>query len=97
MLRTSQASTTYPVAVAQGVQAELVCDLGGVHGVGQILLVGEDQQDGVTELVLREHAQKLLASLAHTVSVIAIHDEDETLCVTKSVEDMQEGVCKREG
>jgi hypothetical protein len=41
-----------PVALAQGVQAELVGDLRCVHGVGQILLVGKHQQDGVAQLVL---------------------------------------------
>ena len=42
-----------PVALAQGVEAELVGDLCRVHGVGQILLVGEHQQHGVAQLVLR--------------------------------------------
>jgi len=41
------------VALAQGVQAELVGDLRRVHGVGQILLVREHQQHRVAELILR--------------------------------------------
>jgi hypothetical protein len=54
------------------VQTELVGDLGGVHGVGKILraldvvigrrarrshlLVGKDQEEGITELILAQHA-----------------------------------------
>ena len=41
-----------PVTLADGVEAKLVSDLGGGHGVGEILLVGEDEQNGVAELVL---------------------------------------------
>lgn len=47
-----------PVALADGVEAELVGDLGGGHGVGEILLVGENQQDGVAELILSWEGEK---------------------------------------
>ena len=40
------------MSLADGVEAELVGDLRGGHGVGEILLVGENQQDGVAELIL---------------------------------------------
>jgi len=40
------------VALADGVEAELVRDLGGSHGIGKVLLVGENQQDSVAELIL---------------------------------------------
>jgi len=33
-----------PVSVPQAVQTQLVSDLGGVHCIRQVLLVGEDQQ-----------------------------------------------------
>ena len=49
-----------PVAAAEAVEAELVGDLGGAHGVGEILLVGEDQNDGFPQLVLVEHLVQLL-------------------------------------
>ena len=42
-----------PVAATQVVEAELVSDLGSIHGIGQVLLVGENQQRGVTQLVLQ--------------------------------------------
>ena len=47
----------------------------------QILLVGEDQQKGVTELVLVQHALKLLTGLDDTVAIVGINDEDDTLGV----------------
>jgi len=45
-----------PGPLAERVEAELVGDLGGVHGVGQILLVGKDEEEGVPKLVLVQHA-----------------------------------------
>ena len=62
-------------------QTELVGDLSGVHGVGQILLVGEDQEESISEFVLVEHALKLLTSLDNTVTIVAVNDEDDTLGV----------------
>ena len=41
------------MALAEGVQAELVCDLSSVHGIRKILLVGEHQQHSVAQLVLQ--------------------------------------------
>lgn len=48
---------------------------------GQILLVGKDQEEGIAEFVLVQHALELLARLDHTVAVVAVDDEDDTLCV----------------
>jgi hypothetical protein len=47
----------------------------------QILLVGEDEEDGLTELVLVEHALEFLACLDDTVAIVAVDDEDDTLGV----------------
>ena len=55
-----------PVALAQGLQAELLGDFGSRHSVGQILLVAEHEQNSVTELILVQHALQLVASLADT-------------------------------
>ena len=55
-----------PVALAQGLQAELLSDFGSRHSVGQILLVAEHEQNSVTELILVQHALQLVASLADT-------------------------------
>mmetsp|Transcript_73127 Transcript_73127/g.200800 ORF Transcript_73127/g.200800 Transcript_73127/m.200800 type:complete len:561 (-) Transcript_73127:65-1747(-) len=70
-----------PVALAQRVEAELVGDLRSVHRVRQVLLVGEDQQDGLPQLVLVQHAVQLVARLAHAVAIVGINDEDDTLGV----------------
>jgi hypothetical protein len=47
-----QAYLNVPVALAQGVQAQLVCDLGGIHGVGQVLRAvsanGEREKEHIT-------------------------------------------------
>ena len=71
--------------MSQAVEAKLVGDLGSVHGVGQILLVGEDQQESVSEFVLVEHALQLLAGLNHTVTIVAVDDEDDALRVLEIV------------
>lgn len=62
-------------------KTELVGDLGSVHGVGQVLLVGKDQEESVTELVLVEHALQLLAGLGDTLAVVRVDHEDDTLGV----------------
>ena len=67
-----------PVALAEGVKSELVSDLSGVHGVGQILLVGEHEEEGVPELVLVEHAVKLIAGLSNTLAIVGINNEDDS-------------------
>jgi len=70
-----------PGALSQAVQAKLVSDLGSVHGVRKILLVGEDQEESISQLVLVEHALQLLTSLDNTVTIVAVDDEDDTLGV----------------
>ena len=54
-----------PLSVTHAAQTEGLGDLGGVQGVGQIRLVGEDQQDGVTEFVFAEHALEFLTGWVH--------------------------------
>lgn len=55
----------------------------GTHG--KILLVGEDQQAGVAQLVLVQHALKLLTGLDDTIAIVAVDDEDDTLGVLEVV------------
>ncbi len=66
-------------------QTQLVRDLGGVHGIRQILLVRKDQQQRVPQLVLVEHALQFLTSLDHTIAVIGVDDEDDALGVLEVV------------
>jgi hypothetical protein len=70
-----------PQPVPQAVKAELLSDLCGVHGVGQVLLVGKDEEHGVPELVLVQHPLKLLARFVHTITIVGVDDEDDSLRV----------------
>jgi len=70
-----------PSTLSQAVEAQLVCDLGGVHGIWQILLVGEDQKDGISQLILVQHALQLLSGFNNTITIVAIDNEDDTLGV----------------
>ncbi len=47
----------------------------------QILLVGEYQKYGISELVLVQHTLQFLSSLNNTVTIIAVNDEDDALGV----------------
>lgn len=49
------------------------------------MLVGKDQEGSLAELILVQHALKLLTSLNNTVTIIAVDDEDDTLGVLEVV------------
>ena len=74
-----------PCPLPEAVEAELVGDLRRVHRVGQILLVGEDQEDGIPQLILVQHALKLLPGLDNTVAIVAVNNEDNALGVLEVV------------
>ena len=57
----------------------------GGQAYGQILLVGEHEEDGVPQLVLVEHALEFLTGLDDTIAIVAIDDEDDTLGVLEVV------------
>ena len=52
---------------------------------GQILLVGEHQEESITELVLVQHALQLLTGLDDTIPIVAVNHEDDTLGVLEVV------------
>lgn len=54
-----------------------------MYTYGQILLVGKDQQNGIPQLILVQHALELLAGLNDTVAIVAVDDEDDSLRVAK--------------
>mmetsp|Transcript_29082 Transcript_29082/g.62554 ORF Transcript_29082/g.62554 Transcript_29082/m.62554 type:complete len:221 (-) Transcript_29082:25-687(-) len=77
-----------PLAVTELVEAQALGDLVHAHGVGKILLVGEDQEDGITQLILSEHAVQLVLgavlstrSIVDTLPVVGIDNEDDALGV----------------
>ena len=47
----------------------------------KILFVGENQKNGISELVLVQHALQLLTRLNDTITIVAINNEDDTLGV----------------
>jgi len=52
---------------------------------GQILLVGENQKNGVPQLVLVQHALQFLPGLDDTVAIVGVDDEDDALSVLEVV------------
>jgi len=74
-------SLDIPCPLPEALETELVGDLRGVHGIGQILLVGKDKEERITELVLVKHALELLACLGDTFSVIRVNNKDDALRV----------------
>lgn len=58
-------------------EVELVGDLRCGHGLWQVLLVREHQENCIPELVLGQHAGKFLASLADPLAIVAVNNEDE--------------------
>jgi len=70
-----------PGTLSETVKTKLVGDLSSVHGIRQILFVGEDKEKGVPEFILIQHTLQLLAGLNYTVTIVAVDDEDDTLGV----------------
>lgn len=70
-----------PSPLPKRVEAKLVGDLGSVHRVRQVLLVGKDEEEGVAELVFVEHALEFLARFRDTLPVVRVDDEDDALGV----------------
>ena len=52
---------------------------------GQILFVGKDQQQRISELILVQHSLQLLTCLADTLSIVGIDHKDDTLGVLEVV------------
>jgi hypothetical protein len=43
------------------------------------LLVGENKEEGISKLILVEHALQLFPSLDNSVTIVAVNDKDDTL------------------
>lgn len=70
-----------PWTLATASQAQFFDDFTGAHGLGQVLLISEDQEDGVTKFVFIEHSVEFVASDFNTITVVAINYENDTLRV----------------
>jgi hypothetical protein len=42
------------------VETQLISDFGSIHGVGQVLLVGKNQQHGIPKLILHSHETQMI-------------------------------------
>lgn len=51
----------------------------------KILLVGKDEKEGISKLILVQHTLKFLAGFNNTVAIVAINNEDDTLGVLEVV------------
>ena len=89
-----EADLDVPCPLAETVEAKLVGDLGRLHGVGKILLVGEDEEEGVAQLVLVQHTVQLLTRLGHTLAIVRVDDEDDALCVLEVFRNKMSGVAR---
>lgn len=71
-------SLNMPLTISNGRKRKLLHNLSWAHGIGQVLFVGKDQEDGVTELILVEHLHELFLGFLDTLTVIAVNDKDKT-------------------
>jgi hypothetical protein len=71
--------------LTQGVEAKLVSDLSSIHGVWQILFVGKNKENCITQLILIQHPVQLISCLHNTISIIAIYHKDQPLCILEVV------------
>ena len=74
-----------PLAVGDRVQAKLIGNLADRHGVGEILLVGEDKEDSITQFILLQHLLELLVGLRDTLTIVGVNNENKTLGVLEVV------------
>ena len=70
-----------PTPLPQAVETQFVGDLSGIHRVGEILFVCEDEKESVAEFVFVEHALKFFTSLGNTFAIVGIDDKDNALSV----------------
>ena len=70
-----------PGSASESMEAELFSDFLSSHGTWEILFVCEDQEDCLSEFLLREHLVELFTGLINSVSIIRVNHEDKTLSV----------------
>ncbi len=70
-----------PLAASHVVEAQLLCDLCDGQRLGQILLVGEDEQRSVPEKGFVEENVEFTLGLLDSSVIVGIHDVDDTASV----------------
>lgn len=56
-----------------------------VRSYWKILLVGEDKEQSIAQFILVQHSLEFFSGLNHTVAIVAVDDEDDTLSVLEVV------------
>lgn len=74
-----------PSSVAEAVQTQFVGEFTDDHRVWKILFVRKNQKNRLLQLLLLHHLSELLSRLCYSLSVVAVHHEDQTLCVLEVV------------
>lgn len=77
----STARLDVPSSSTEVVETKLVGHLRCAHRIWQVLLVGENQENRLSQLVLIQHAVQFIASSINTVAIVRVHHEDETLSI----------------
>jgi hypothetical protein len=83
--RGSASGLDEPCATLETRQVQLFGDFACLQRVGQVLLVGKDQQNSIAQFVFRQHAVQFFTGFINTVTVVGVDDEDDTLCVLEVV------------
>jgi len=60
-------------------------DVGRSSTHGEILFVGKDKEQRVSQFILVEHALQFLASLDNTIAIVTVNDENDALGVLEVV------------
>jgi hypothetical protein len=75
----SGAYLNVPSPLPETVKVEFVRNLRSVHRIRQVLLVRENEGEGIAKFVFVEHPLQLLAGLGYTFLIITIDDGDNAL------------------
>lgn len=65
-----------PIPISDPRQAQLLLDLVWFHGIWEVLLVGEDEDDGVPHLPVVDDAVELLPRLVDPIPVGTVHHKN---------------------
>jgi hypothetical protein len=72
-----------PGPLPETVETKLVSDFSSIHGIGQVLLIGKNEEKSIAELILIKHPLQFLSCFSNTLPIVGIHDENDTLGILK--------------
>eukprot|EP00435_Cladocopium_sp_Y103_P048707 s1291_g14.t1 len=68
-----------PLTMPQVVEPKFFGDLSCSHGLRQVLLVGKDQQHGITHFIFVQHLGEFLSCVLDTIAVVAVNNVDQSI------------------